>query len=183
MLADTYGKLGQRDKQRRALEKLITLSDDALPALNQLAELAQQEEDWAALADYARKILAVHPLLPTGHEYLATAADRLENPVDAVTALTALTQFDPVDPAGLDYRLAAAHAKAGDKQQATRHVIAALDEAPRYRDALRLLLELVEPNAEETPASSVKPLADTETSAAVDPSPEPAQPTDPQAEP
>ena len=183
MLAETYGKLGQLDKQRRALEKLITLSDDALPALKQLAEFAQQEEDWAALADYARKILAVHPLLPTGHESLATAADRLENPVDAVTALTALTQFDPVDPAGLDYRLAAAHANAGDRQQATRHVIAALDEAPRYRDALRLLLELVEPDAEKAAAASDEPPADAEANAPVEPNAEPASPTDPEAEP
>ena len=36
LLADTYGKLGQVDKQRRALKKLITLSDDALPALLEL---------------------------------------------------------------------------------------------------------------------------------------------------
>ncbi len=183
MLADTYGKLGQTDKQRRALEKLITLSDDALPALRQLAEFAQQDEDWAALANYARKILAVHPLLPLGHEYLATAADRLENPADTVTALTALTQFDPVDPAGLDYRLAAAHAKAGDKQQATKHVIAALDEAPRYRDALRLLLELVEPDAEEAAATGDEPSADAEANVPVEPNAEPAQPTNPEAEP
>lgn len=183
LLADTYGKLGQTDKQRQALEKLITLSDDALPALRQLAEFAMQEEDWAALADYARKILAVHPLLPLGHEYLATAADRLEDPADAVTALTALTQFDPVDPAGLDYRLAAAHAKAGDKQQATRHVIAALDEAPRYRDALRLLLELVESDAEEAATTREASSADTETKVPVEPNAEPSQPTDPEAEP
>src|SRR5690606_1534007 len=104
LLADAYGKLGESEKQRRALQKRITLADDDLPALEQLARFAEQDQDWQGLARYAEKILAVQPLLPLGHRWLATAAEQLDQPHEAVAPLTALTHFEPVDPAGLHHR-------------------------------------------------------------------------------
>jgi hypothetical protein len=50
--------------------------------------------------------------------------------------------MDPVDPASLDYRMAIALTEIEQYDLAKHHVLRALDEAPRYRDAHRLLLKL-----------------------------------------
>jgi hypothetical protein len=49
--------------------------------------------------------------------------------------------LDPPDPAEVHFRLARLLRKAGDPA-AKRHVLQALEEAPRFRDAHRLLLEI-----------------------------------------
>jgi tetratricopeptide (TPR) repeat protein len=151
-LAAAYRKAGRVDDERRTLAKLVSLADDALPALARLAELAIADEDWASLAVYGDKILAIQPLAPMGYRFVATAAQRMRRPADAVRALSVLQRFDPVDPAELDYRIAMAKSELGDTRQATDHLIDALREAPRFRDALRLLRQL-HPDEPESPAA------------------------------
>ena len=58
--------------------------------------------------------------------------------------------MDPVDPAALDYRMALALTEVEQFELAKHHVLRALDEAPRYRDAHRLLLKLSQ-RSEEPP--------------------------------
>jgi hypothetical protein len=50
--------------------------------------------------------------------------------------------MDPIDPALIDYRMAKALRKLGQSTQARHHVLRAILEAPRYRDAHQLLLKL-----------------------------------------
>jgi uncharacterized protein HemY len=73
--------------------------------------------------------------------------------------------MDPVDPAAIDFKLARAHWQLKDREQARHHVLRALEEAPRYRDAHRLLLELSEsdspandPDATPAPDSAPEPV-------------------------
>jgi hypothetical protein len=57
--------------------------------------------------------------------------------------------------AGLHYHLARLMHQAGQPREARREVMRSLEEAPRFRDAHRLLLELVEqdpPAADSTPS-------------------------------
>jgi hypothetical protein len=54
--------------------------------------------------------------------------------------------LDPPDPAEAHYRLARLLHQAGDPA-AKRHVLQALEEAPRFREAHRLLLEISPPPA------------------------------------
>lgn len=148
LLAKAYRKLRRNDEERQTLQRIITLTDDALPALYRLAELAQANEDWEALAELSRYILDIQPLASFGHEHLAIAMERLDRFGDVIRPLKALMLCEPVDPASIDYRLALAHHSLGDGEASKRHVLAALQEAPRYRDALRLLLRLTEPKGD-----------------------------------
>ncbi len=148
-LADAYGRLGQTDQERQTLRQLVSLSDDALPQLGRLADLAAEDGDWERLAELAGQILAIQPLTPTGHRHQAVAAEELGQPAVTVRALMALAKFDPFDPAVIDYRLAKAYAAAGDRSSATGAVLSALRQSPRYRDALKLLLELSQPDEAE----------------------------------
>ncbi len=145
MLAMVYRELGETDKEIETLERIIGGSSDSLPALRRLIELAKDKEQWERVSLYSEQILAINPLLTDGQLSLSVAADQLDRPQDVVRAMSALAELDPIDPAAIDYRMAKALAELDDRDQARVHVLRALEEAPRYRDAHRLLLELIEP--------------------------------------
>jgi tetratricopeptide (TPR) repeat protein len=88
--------------------------------------------------------LAVNPLLPGVHRELATAAEALLDPARAIPSYRALLRMDPVDPAQAHFRLASLLREQADLKSARRHVLMALEEAPRFRAAHRLLLEIVD---------------------------------------
>ena len=61
--------------------------------------------------------------------------------VEAISANRTLLRLDPPDPAETHYRLARLLHKRQDPE-AKRQTLQALEEAPRFRDALKLLREL-----------------------------------------
>lgn len=143
MLASVYQQLDQPEQEQKILEELISVSSDALPALRRLGDLAIEDQNWDQVLEYTDRILAIQPLLPGVHTVIAQAAEELNRPAQVVDALSALRAMDPVDPAAIDYRLAKALFDLKDYPQAKHHVLRALDEAPRYRNAHRLLLQIV----------------------------------------
>jgi tetratricopeptide (TPR) repeat protein len=153
-LAEIYRRRGDREQELAMLEHVASLDSNAIEAYVRLMELHALRADWAAVRASARRLLAVNPLLPTGHERLALAATQLGHHAEAAQALQASLEMDPVDPAGLHFQLAQALAMAGDRQQARRHVLMALEEAPRYREAQKLLLRLLE-QAEAGPGDAM----------------------------
>lgn len=144
LLAMVYRKLEQTEAEREALEYVVGHSSDALPALRRLIALNREEQNWQAVADYAAKVLSINPLVPDGQLALAEAGEQLEQPLLVVRSMTALAQMDPVDPAAIDFRMASALTKMSQFDLAKHHVLRALDEAPRYRDAHRLLLQIAD---------------------------------------
>jgi len=151
-LAIVYRELGLEEKEREALALVDAHTSDALPALSRMIELATADEDWEAVEKYANKWIAIQPLLATGHAAAAEAAEKLEREADAVKSLRALSKLDPVDPAGLDFRMAKAQLAIGQYDLAKRSVLQALEYAPRYRDAHRLLLQIT-----TSPSGEIEP--------------------------
>lgn len=143
LLARTYRETGDATAERKALERLAALSDDDMAAFGRLAELAAEKEDWPAAIDYARRILAVNPLLPAPHRRIARAAEETGERSAAVSAWQALLLLAPIDPAEIHYRLAKLLRQTGDLKRAKRHALKALEEAPRYRAAQRELLAII----------------------------------------
>jgi tetratricopeptide (TPR) repeat protein len=136
----------QRDQaERELLEALIAVSADRFPERVRLMELQAADMDWSALAQTAAGSLEVNPLLSVGHQRLVEAADQLDKPELAVRSLEAMAEMDPVDPAGLWYQTALARRALGDTAAAKRMTLKALEEAPHYREAQALLLQLVNP--------------------------------------
>jgi tetratricopeptide (TPR) repeat protein len=114
-----------------------------------LIELAALDEDWDVVRKTAEKYLAVNPLVPQPYRYLAKASEALEEPAAAIQAYRTMLLLDPPDPAEVHYRLARLLFQSGDPA-AKRHVLKALEEAPRYRDAHKLLLQIVSGQKEDT---------------------------------
>jgi tetratricopeptide (TPR) repeat protein len=142
-LARVYQELGDVKAERKALAENVAKSSDALPSLRRLIELAREDENWTAVQQYAGNLIAINPMLPEGQVALAQAAEQQGDFANAAGALRALARMDPVDPAAIDYRMARALQNMGALEESKHHVLRALLEAPRYREAHELLLQLV----------------------------------------
>jgi hypothetical protein len=90
-------------------------------------------------------------LVPQPYRCLAEAHEHLGQDRESIDAWETLLLMEPPDPASVHYRLAALLHKTGEPG-AKRHVLQALEEAPRFRDAHRLLLQV----AEKAPAETSK---------------------------
>ena len=129
--------------ERTALEAWTLRDGNAQTALLRLAEIDETASDWSRLADTARKLLAINPLIAAPHRWLAGAAERLDLRDEAVEEYRAWAMLDSTDPAEVHFRLAKLLAASDRKDEAKREVLIALEAAPRFRDAHKLLLELV----------------------------------------
>jgi tetratricopeptide (TPR) repeat protein len=157
LLAEIYAVLEQNQQEREVLEELADLSDDNVTILSRLCNLTSDAQDWAKTKDYALRWLAVNPLVPDPHRYAAQAAEHLEDHALAVESYQALLAQNPFDLADAHYRLATALRRTGENDQAKRHVLFALEQTPRFREAQRLLLEIVDEKTGDQPATSEDP--------------------------
>jgi tetratricopeptide (TPR) repeat protein len=140
--AAAYRGLGDIEQERAALIKLTSLTADNTEALERLMAIDHQRADWLAVLRWCQRMLEIDPLRTVVHEQRAKAAEELGRPTTAIESLRALIEMDPVDSSAIHYRLARNLVAAQQPGQAKRHVLIALEETPRYRDALKLLQEL-----------------------------------------
>lgn len=141
-LAAAHRGLSDIPAERKALDELAARDADASDAFLRLMELAAKEEDWSSLSKYARRMLAVNPLVVAPHRYLAQASEKLGDREEAIQAYRALLQFDTTDPAETHFRLATLLESAGERDEAKRAVLRSLEDAPRFLEAHKLLLKL-----------------------------------------
>lgn len=144
VLARAYRELGHTAQEREVLDAWAEQSADAVDAYQRVMELAEAAGDWQAVRENAKRMLAVNPLVPAPHRYLARSAEQLDQPHEAIAAYRALLQFDTSDPVDAHFRLAKLLQAEGQPNAARRNVLMALEDAPRFLEAHRLLLELVE---------------------------------------
>ena len=130
--------------ERKALEELAARDGSASPAYLRLIELEEAAGDWPAVTRDARRLLAVNPLIAAPYRRLGRASEQLGDVDRALTAYRAVAVLDDSDPAEVHYRLARLLHQQGKRDEARREVLKSLEEAPRFLDAHRLLLELVE---------------------------------------
>jgi tetratricopeptide (TPR) repeat protein len=141
LLARAYRGLGDTNAERVALEKWVALDGEAYDAFERLSDLASAKKEWLVVHTNAARALAVNPLLPRPHRALAEAAEELGRDSEAIRANRILLLLDPPDPAQAHFRLARLLHKQRDGE-AKREVLKALEEAPRFRDAHKLLREI-----------------------------------------
>lgn len=151
LLARVYRELNDTNAERAALSKVAALDSDTLDAFIRLGQIGTVTRDWNLVYENARRALAVNPLVPQPHRFLAESAEAEGHDSEAISANRTLLRLDPPDPAETHFRLARLLHKQHDPE-AKRQVLQALEEAPRYRDALRLLREL---QSKESPQAKV----------------------------
>ena len=143
LLAKTERNLNDTNAELVALTKLAERESDFVDLYLRLIELSATAKDWATAVKYSKLLLAVNPLIAAPYGALAEAEDALGNGEQAIEAYRRLLLLDPDDPAEVHYQLARLlHARGNAEAEAKRHVLQALEEAPRFREAQRLLLQL-----------------------------------------
>jgi tetratricopeptide (TPR) repeat protein len=141
LLAQVYRILDDTDRERESLARSAALDHQAVDDYLRLMELAEAAGDWPDVATNANRFLAVNPLLARPYLYLAKASEHTGAIDTAILAWQRVLLLNPPDPAQAHYQLARLLHQQG-LPSAHRHVLQSLEEAPRFRDAHRLLLDL-----------------------------------------
>ena len=141
-LSRLYADAGQPDLARLSLhdhlKRFPAAYDEWLRLAATYSEAGNPREAGAALTS----AIEAYPMLPEPHERLAEAAAAQGLADLEVRERQAALASGAPDRAGALYSLALAHFRAGDRTAARRRVLEALEIAPTFDPALRLLLDL-----------------------------------------
>ena len=142
LLAEVHRKLGDTEQERLVLSDLAILSPDAVDAYERLMEIGIEQEDWREVVTNGARYIAVYPMLSAVHWRLGRANEQLGHRGQAVESYRRVLLLDPTDPADINFRLARL-LRDSDPARAKRYVLEALAEAPRFREAHRLLATIM----------------------------------------
>lgn len=156
LLALTHRQLQETNRERPLLERWTAQDAEAVDGFQRLMELAAAEGNWSQVHTNARRYLAVDPLQPAPWRHFARAAEALDLPDDAIEGYRAQLTLETPEAARIHFRLATLLAPR-DATAARRHVLQALEEAPRYREAHQLLQKLAQADAAIPPGKGSKP--------------------------
>ena len=143
LLARVHRELGETDAELAVLTRMADLAADAVDTFARLAEIAAARKDWHKVLEYSTRFQAVDPLQPEPHRQEAEAQEALGNGPAAIAAYRTLLELVPADPSEVHYRLARLLHAAHDPA-AKRHILMALEEAPRFRAAHEFLLQIAD---------------------------------------
>lgn len=143
LLSVTERNLHEDDAELATLQKFATQETDFVDLYTRLIEIYRTRKDWPAVTTNAELLLQINPLLSLPYTALAEAGAATGRNDQAISAYRKLLVLDPPDPVEVHYQLARLlHERGGAEAEAKRHVLQALEDAPRYRDAQRLLLDI-----------------------------------------
>jgi cellulose synthase operon protein C len=141
-LADAYHAKGEKDKEMAELARYSRVGGRNPITLKQLATLQSDAGQKREAAATLERINLIYPKDEELHKRLGALYLDLNNPVLAVREFQALVAMPPLDPAGAHYELARALKLANRREEAKDEVLSALEAAPNFKPAQRLLLEL-----------------------------------------
>ncbi len=144
LLVTTALKQDRRDDARRFAERVLEHDHTAAQALRQLLALARAPEDAALRERTAARLIEVDPFDASAHTALGELALARGDHAVALRELQAAVDAGPPNPAEALTSLAEATLETGQQDAAKKHLIRALETAPRHERAQELLLRIVE---------------------------------------
>jgi len=145
-LARVHRELGETDAERAVLDRFAKVDAEATDAYLRLMELESSATNWPGVLLNAERFLAVNPLVAPPYRFLSEATARAGDKPAAIEASQTLLLLDPPNPSEVHFRLAQL-LDGSDQPAARRHLLQSLEDAPRNRAALQLLLKLKSTNA------------------------------------
>jgi tetratricopeptide (TPR) repeat protein len=143
-LADIAVKQGQAGRARAELVKVLKEGHTAIEAARKLLALALEATDHDEARQAAERIVALDPFDGSARTELGRQAMAREDVATALRELELALKLGPRDPAASHTDLAEAYLLAGQPDPAKRHLLSALENAPRYERAQELLLKIVD---------------------------------------
>jgi tetratricopeptide (TPR) repeat protein len=146
LLAQAYLAQGPRPAAAETLQAYVRVGGRDPAVLSQLATLQEALGDTAAAAATLDAINDIDPAFgEEPHRRLGALWLAQKNYAGAIREYRAVLAMHPLDVASAQYDLATAYLAAGQHDQAEDAVLAALEAAPGYRPAQKLLLQLKSP--------------------------------------
>ncbi|MCG8468467.1 MAG: tetratricopeptide repeat protein [Gemmatimonadetes bacterium] len=142
LLARLYRDAGDAERAAIRYREYTALNENHFDARIELAELEEQLGNVEGFQAALEGAIWVDPYGPDLHARLAGSYEESGDWARGARERAALLALDPTDLAEAHYRLAFAQFRGGDRAAARRSVLAALEIAPSYDDALELLLEI-----------------------------------------
>jgi len=147
-LADAYIAKDDKPKAIAELEKYSKIGGRFPPTLKHLAELQAEAGKKREAAATLERLNLIYLKDDKAHKQLGDLYAELGNPKLAIREFQAMLASGTVDQAGAHFSLARALQSAGRTADAREEVLSALEAAPGFKPAQKLLLEL---NAKEKP--------------------------------
>jgi len=143
LLAEASEKKGNKEKAIAILEAWAKVGGREPETLKKLAALQEGAGRKQQAAETLERINYIYPVQDADyHRRQGELWLAVDNKEKAIREFTAVVASNPVDVAGSYYNLARALRAAGQNDQARDNVILALEAAPSFRPAQKLLLEL-----------------------------------------
>ena len=135
---------GDKAKAAEALEKLTQQDHTDVEAARQLVGLLDPVKDAARLRVALQRVVAIDPFDSPSHSSLGRMALAAGQIPDAVRMFRVAIAAGPTDKAAAHTDLAEGLLRSGQRDEAKREAMSALEIAPTYERAQELLLKLVE---------------------------------------
>jgi cellulose synthase operon protein C len=147
LIADAAEMKGDAKAEAAMLTAYMQEGGQSPALLKRLATLEETAGQHAESAATLERLNYIYPVKDEElHHKLGDLFFAQKQYAGAVREYNALVASNPVDKAGAEFNLAQAYLGAGQRDKAQESVLAALETAPGYRPAQKLLLELQEPS-------------------------------------
>jgi tetratricopeptide (TPR) repeat protein len=142
MLATAQSTKGDKAAAVATLAAYAKMGGENPDALMTLATWQQELGDKAGAARTLDSVNFIYPENEALHRRLGELWLAQPNSVGAVREFGAVVALKPLDTATAQYELAEAYLASGDKEKAEESVLAALEAAPGFRPAQKLLVQI-----------------------------------------
>jgi cellulose synthase operon protein C len=143
LMADAYKAKGDAKSETAILIAYEKQGGEMPNLLKRLAALEESAGRPAEASATLERVIYIYPVKDADlHRHLGDLLQAQKQYDGAIREYKALVASNPVDKAGAEFSLAQAYLAAGQRDKAEESVLAALETAPGYRPAQKLLLEL-----------------------------------------
>lgn len=141
VLAQLYKAQGEEEKYWSEMEFLVKYHQHDFEAPFLLAKRAEENGNYRRAEYYLRRALAVDPYRLPIHREFARLSDLQKKADASIREYEIITALDDTDPVTSHTDLAQAYLRGGQRADAKRHSLLALEIAPTYQPAQEVLLE------------------------------------------
>jgi tetratricopeptide (TPR) repeat protein len=142
VLSELYLEDGREDEALAQFLGWAKYDENAFLPLMRAAEIFRKRRDWSNVVNALQRAVYAYPFRNDLHQMLGEAAAERGDWSTAVAAYQVCVGLNPPDLAGAYYDLARAWLGSGNRQEARRATLRALEIAPSFEKAQQLLLKL-----------------------------------------
>jgi tetratricopeptide (TPR) repeat protein len=142
-LAQAHEELGRRRQAIAELQKFWHNGGYDPAALKQLGAWLYEDNRGAEAIEVLKSVNLVDPLDQELHGELGDMLLEANRAAEALSEYSVALALDPHDKATANFRMASAYHRLGNEAQTQEYLLQALDIAPNYRPAQKLLLDLM----------------------------------------